>query len=101
MSLHFDIATEGLRKDHRWIARLGMFQVEVIVEPTRPTDTGGAWFGEPQSRITVRVTYKGKSYEQSMLTPIPDVSLIGVVAKIAGIKRKIIEVFAKVVKFYK
>lgn len=65
---HFDIATEGLRKDHRWIARLGFFSIEVTPVPP-PTDTsggGGTVIGAAaEYYVTVRLVYKGTEYEQT------------------------------------
>lgn len=65
---HFDIATEGLRKDHRWIARLGFFSIEVTPIPPQPTIDGGGGtvFGAPaEYQVTVRLVYRGKEYEQT------------------------------------
>ena len=64
---HFDIATEGLRKDHRWIARLGFFTIEVT--PVEPPKTelggGGVFYSEPTYIVTIKLVYKGKEYTQS------------------------------------
>ena len=68
MTLHYNIATEGVRAGHKILAKLGFgFSIEIIV---KPIDTGGGWGKGDipdlnEYLITVRITHKKKRWEQS------------------------------------
>jgi len=69
MSLHYNIATHGVRAGHKILAKLGFgFHVEVIITPK---DTGGgygpSWIPDQQEYlITVKITKNGKIWQKSM-----------------------------------
>lgn len=102
---HLYIATQGVYPNFSTFQMVLLgFGCSIEIEIEGPPDTGGgwgqAWWGQPESKITVRVTFKNKTFVQSIHTPIPDVSLITVLAKLKGIKGRITEVFAKVKKLW-
>jgi hypothetical protein len=71
MSLHFNIATEGVRLDHRFIATLGMLSFEVTPEFEYPEAYLGGGTGLPTYiqptgyTVRVSVSMKGKTYSQT------------------------------------
>ncbi len=90
MFQHLAGATQGLAPSlvsKRYIANLGMYDVEVIIEPVVPSGGGGyspPTFGQRPShfRVTVKVTFKGKVYKSvQIMTP----SEARVFAKLKGI----------------
>jgi hypothetical protein len=68
---HIQIATEGMfpGTNHNFIARLGWFDVEIIVTPQPQQQSGGGtgWVESGPYTVTVRVRYKDKMWEQSKL----------------------------------
>ena len=89
MFLHRQLATEGLNPNgltHRGIANLGTFEVEVIIVPIPHPTGGGGGYNRPlprQFRVTVRVRFNGKVYEDSQIV---DEHRARVIAKFRGIK---------------
>jgi hypothetical protein len=73
----------------RSIANLGTFDVEVIIPPVVPSGGGGGYFPVARNqkperyRVTVRVSYNGKRYEDSVIV---DDYEARVIAKKNGIK---------------
>ena len=117
MSLHFNIATAGVRLDHRFIATLGMLSFEVTPEFKYPEAYLGGGVGLPSyitpTGYTVRVTVsiKGKSYSQTRyftksqydainvsISFISRISaIVGSAAKFVGHKlSSIVKVFARI-----
>lgn len=89
---HYNIATEGIRAGHKWLAKLGFgFQVEIIVTPVSREGGGGGGLLIPDLRdyrITIRITNKGKVWEQSYITDQTGLSSLEyVIATFKGIKR--------------
>ncbi len=65
MSLHFNIATEGIKAGHKILSKLGFgFLVEVIVTPV---GGGGGIYLPDTTRynVTVRITRNGKVWEST------------------------------------
>lgn len=68
---HYNIATMGVRAGHKLMAMMGFgFEVEIIVTPIDSGGGGGrAWTpgipDDQQYLVTVRITRKGKKWEQS------------------------------------
>lgn len=65
MSLHYNIATNGVRAGHKILAKFGFgFQVEVTIVPV---DTGGGYQPHDPTEylITVKITRNGKIWTQS------------------------------------
>ena len=88
MFLHRQLATSGLHPNgltHRGIANLGTFEVEVIIVPIPQPTGGGGGYNRPlprQFRVTVRVRFNGKIYEDSQIV---DEHRARVIAKFRGI----------------
>jgi|JI10StandDraft_1071094.scaffolds.fasta_scaffold21845_3 hypothetical protein len=91
MFLHRNLAVQGLSPGDlstRSVANLGTFEVEVIITPIQPPSSGGGYVGgysKPlprQFRITVRVKFNGKIYEDSQIV---DEHRARVIAKFRGI----------------
>lgn len=65
---HFDIATEGIRKNHQWIATLGYWLLDITVEKFQPSNRYEAYEWEEWNLpldhyvITIRVKHKGKTW---------------------------------------
>jgi hypothetical protein len=90
---HKNLALQGLFPGSvttRSIANLGVFESEVIIEPVVPSRGGGGGFSAAplhvkptHYRVTVRVKYNGKWYED---TQIVDEHRARVIATLKGIK---------------
>lgn len=84
------MAVQGLSPNEitrRSVANLGTYEIEVIItpEPT-PSYSGGGGFSRPLPRlfrITVRVRFNGKTYED---TKVVDEKRARVIANLKGIK---------------
>lgn len=69
MTLHYNVATEGVRAGHKFFSKLGFgFQLEITITPK---DGGGA--GQPsfipdinEYLITVKITRNGKVWQKSI-----------------------------------
>lgn len=89
---HKNMAVEGLYPGLQstfQIALNGVFETEVIITPVVPSNSGGGFVSAPlhlrakHFRVTVRVKYNGKWYED---TQVVDEHQARVIAKLKGIK---------------
>ncbi len=89
---HKNLAVQGLfpgQVTTRSVANLGTYEIEVIIQPVVPRSGGGGFVPAPlhikptHYRVTVRVKYNGKWYED---TQIVDEHNASVIATLKGIK---------------
>ena len=92
---HFDIATEGVRRDHQWIATLGFWQIEITAERVpqygyRPDQIQWKPYEGPIGEnyiITIKVKYKNRIWKIERLVSEPLFNRLKVIAKLLYIQK--------------
>lgn len=91
---HFDVATEGLRKTHQWIATLGFWQVEISVEKPKygykPDQIQWEEWNRPLDEtyiVKITVTYKNRVWKIERLISEPMFDRLKVTAKFLRLEK--------------
>lgn len=87
---HKNAAVDGLypgMTTHRSIANLGLFDVEITIEP-QPSGSGGGGYYSPLNvgptkyKVKIRITRKGKTWEYEQIVGLTTAKVLAKVTKI-------------------